>query len=150
MVVRLKFSDGTTQVRLLSEEEILFHEVISDDEFSHYIEQNLDFSGNLSGWKFTDSKPNGEDIFPVDLREIFNYNKDGEAVHCVFEKDGQNCDCEVEIIDINSYEYTAAVLGLDRPENIYIKNILLDLEEDISYWEDWHRSHHEGQEYNDE
>jgi hypothetical protein len=103
----------------------------------------------VSGWSFTDSKPNDEDIFAIDLRTIFNYCRE-EPVICNFEKNEQICECEVEIIDINSYEYTAAVLGLDKAENIYIKNIILDLEDDIDYWEDWHRSHYEGQEYNDE
>lgn len=147
MVVRIKYPDGSSSIKLLNNDEITYYGVISEDEFVDYFRENLDFTGDLESWKFTDRKPNGDDVFSVDLRNIFN-----KGTVCKFEKNGEDCDCEVEIIDINSYEYTAAVLGLDHPENIFIKNVWLEVAEENNnyYWDEWHRHHNHGDEYNDE
>lgn len=113
MVVRLYFSDGSNVVRNITDEELFKFGFLDSEDFVSYLE---DVSGqSVDSWRFCDNLEDNIEV--VDLRDA-----------CVIDaKDLKKIDDKVvtkfEYLDINSYEYNVAILGLDHPGNVYMRRV---------------------------
>jgi hypothetical protein len=124
-VVKINFTDGTSAVRNFSDEDLYSLDFFNNDRLTNYFEFKfdcgtvVDFSFEKTGHMF-------------DVRDYFNEYVEPHGV----EFDGKVID-NIEFLPENSYEYNLAALEMDRPGNLYLRYVSLDIEEaDYDYYKD--------------
>lgn len=116
MIFKVK-CHGYTEVKYFNIQELFLYDILTDDDFINYFEKYLDLpDGNIENWGFCTT--NNSSGYEVDLRKVLNKNT---AIIDWRE-------CELELCDVDSYEYNVAMMGLNLSGNIYLERIWIMLE----------------------
>ena len=113
MVVKLYYSDGS-EIRIISDKELFEFNFLNNSDFLNYLEDILGYC--IETFKFGD----GEDAITIDLRKVVC--GDVENLKLINNKKV----IKFEFLDINSYEYNLAILGMDHPGDLYFRKVLVE------------------------
>lgn len=113
MVVKLYYSDGS-EIRVINDKELFEFNFLNNFDFLNYLEDTLGYS--IESFKFSDSKGD----ITIDLREVVC--EDAEDLKLINNKKV----IKFEFLEVDSYEYNVAILGMDHPSDLYFRKVLVE------------------------
>lgn len=120
MVVRLYYSDGSTDIKAFTDDELFIYGFLDKENLTRYLEDKFD--ADIDYWQFTYAG-NNDNLEIIDIREPVTKNPN----NLKFNKEV----VKFEFLDINSYEYNVAILGMDVVCGSYDRKILIVYEDDV-------------------